>query len=414
MTLLYNLSIAFYSILIQLLSPFNLKARQISAGRKRVFTELEKQISHEKPITWIHCASLGEFEQGRPIIEALKKQQPESRILLTFFSPSGYEIRKNYELADYICYLPADTKKNARKLISLVRPEKVFFIKYEYWHHYINELRKNNIPLFLVSAIFRENQLFFKQNPIGQWYRNMLSGFSHFFVQDDNSVALLSKIGIRNATKVGDTRFDRVAAIARTGKNLPMIEQFKGNHQVVVVGSSWKPDEEILLSYINEHPEIKFIIAPHETKRTNIDRLISLLKTKAICFTELKTNEDMNRQVLIVDTIGMLSSIYKYADIAYIGGGFGVGIHNTLEAAIYGLPILFGPNYRKFNEARQMVGLGIAFPVGNSDETNKILNELFSDKRKRESIHQKCIEFTRQNIGATERILEQVFNTLEK
>ena len=410
MNALYNLSIFFYSILIRLTATFNIKAKQISKGRKQTFTGLQAKIKHDRPIVWVHCASLGEFEQGRPIIEAIHKQYPQYRILLTFFSPSGYEIRKNYDLADYICYLPADTKKNAERLIELVRPEVVFFVKYEFWFHYINELKKRNIPLYLVSAIFRENQLFFKNSLWGKWYRKMLFGFEQFFVQDDQSVRLLHGVGIKNVTKAGDTRFDRVAEIARNGKNIPLVEKLKGNSLLVVAGSTWKPDEELLIQYIHSHPETKFIIAPHETKKANVERLISLLKTPVICYTEATEESVMNKQVLIVDTIGILSSIYKYADLAYIGGGFGVGIHNTLEAAIFGMPIVFGPNYLKFNEATSMVKLGIAFPVNDSPSLNQIFDQLLSDDQKRNWIANECTGFTNHNLGATQIILNKVFN----
>ena len=414
MKALYKLSIFLYSILIKLAAPFHAKAAQISKGRSQVFEGLQKVVKHNKPIVWVHCASLGEFEQGRPIIEAIKKQHPGYRIFLTFFSPSGYEIRKNYELADYIFYLPADTKRNAQKLIDLVRPEIVFFVKYEFWFHYITELKKRKIPLFLVSAIFRENQLFFKNTPWSKWYRSMLFGFEHFFVQDKRSVELLNSIGLKNTTRAGDTRFDRVAEIAKNGKNIPLIEKFKGNCQLVVAGSTWKPDEEILVQYILSHPETKFVIAPHETKSGNIERLINLLKTQAICYTTASEETVMNKQVLIVDTIGLLSSMYRYADLAYIGGGFGVGIHNTLEAAIFGMPILFGPNYLKFNEAVTMVKLGIAFPVQDYSGTENILNTLLSDTEKRSLIESECTNFTKQNIGATQIILNKVFNNSEK
>jgi 3-deoxy-D-manno-octulosonic-acid transferase len=410
MNALYNLSIFFYSILIRLTAPFNIKARQISTGRKQTFADLQAKIKHDRPIVWVHCASLGEFEQGRPIIEAIRKQHSNYRILLTFFSPSGYEIRKNYDLADYICYLPADTKKNAQKLIELVRPEIVFFVKYEFWFHYIHELKKRNIPLYLVSAIFRENQLFFKNTPWGKWYRKMLFSFEQFFVQDDQSVRLLHGVGIKNVTKAGDTRFDRVAEIARNGKNIPLVEKFKGNSLVVVAGSTWKPDEELLIQYILSHPDTKFIIAPHETKKANVERLISLLKTPVICYTEATEESVMNKQVMIVDTIGILSSIYKYADLTYIGGGFGVGIHNTLEAAIFGMPIVFGPNYLKFNEATSMVKLGVAFPVSDSVLLNSIFDQLLSDNEKRNWIASECIGFTNHNLGATQIILNKVFN----
>lgn len=412
MNALYNISIFFYSILIRLTAPFNIKASQISKGRRQTFADLQAKIKHDRPIAWVHCASLGEFEQGRPIIESIRKQHPKYQIFLTFFSPSGYEIRKNYDLADYICYLPADTKKNAEKLIELVRPEVVFFVKYEFWFHYITELKKRNIPLYLVSAIFRENQLFFKNSLWGKWYRKLLFGFEQFFVQDDQSVKLLHGVGIKHVTKAGDTRFDRVAEIARNGKSISLVEKLKGNSLLVVAGSTWKPDEELLIQYIHSHPETKFIIAPHETKKANIERLISLLKTPVICYTEATEESVMNKQVLIVDTIGILSSIYKYADLAYIGGGFGVGIHNTLEAAIFGMPIVFGPNYLKFNEATSMVKLGIAFPVNDSPSLNSILDELLSDNEKRNWIASECASFTNHNLGATQIILNKVFNRL--
>jgi 3-deoxy-D-manno-octulosonic-acid transferase len=410
MNALYDLSIFFYSILIRLTAPFNIKARQISKGRKQTFADLQAKIKHDRPIVWVHCASLGEFEQGRPIIEAIRQQHSDYRILLTFFSPSGYEIRKNYDLPDYICYLPADTKKNAQMLIELVRPEIVFFVKYEFWFHYIHELKKKNIPLYLVSAIFRENQLFFKNTPWGKWYRKMLFGFEQFFVQDDQSVILLHRVGIKNVTKAGDTRFDRVAEIARNGKTIPLVEKLKGNRLLVVAGSTWKPDEELLIQYIHSHPETKFIIAPHETKKANIERLISLLKNPVICYTEATEESVMNKQVMIVDTIGILSSIYKYADLSYIGGGFGVGIHNTLEASIFGMPIVFGPNYQKFNEAKTMVSLGIAFSINNFPSLNLIFDQLLSDSEKRNFITEECSNFINQNLGASQIILNKVFN----
>jgi 3-deoxy-D-manno-octulosonic-acid transferase len=410
MKFFYNITIFLYSVLIRLAAPFNIKARQISEGRNHVFAGIIDKIKYDKPIIWVHCASLGEFEQGRPLIEAIRKLHPQYRIFLTFFSPSGYEIRKNYELADYIFYLPSDTKGNAGKLIDLVKPEKVFFVKYEFWFHYINELKKGQIPLYLVSAIFRPDQQFFKNTPWGKWYRQMLFGFSHFFVQDEKSVELLGSIGLTNVTRAGDTRFDRVAEIARNGKVIPLVEKFKGNSLLVVAGSTWKPDEELLVQFIHNNPGIKFIIAPHETKAGNTDRLINLLKTPVICYTDSTEDKVINKQVMIVDTIGILSSIYKYADLAYIGGGFGVGIHNTLEAAIFGMPIVFGPNYRKFNEAATMVKDGIAFPVADFSALESNLNLLLKDGELRNSISQKCLSFTYQNIGATQIILEKVFN----
>ncbi len=410
MNVLYNLSILLYSILIKLSAPFNLKANQINKGRQQTFPGIRAKIKHDRPIIWVHCASLGEFEQGRPVIEAIRKQHPQYQIFLTFFSPSGYEIRKTYELADYIFYLPADTKQHAKQLIELVRPQMVFFVKYEFWFHYISELKKQNIPLYLFSAIFREDQLFFKNSIWAKWYRQMLHSFEHFFVQDDQSVELLGRLGLQNVTKAGDTRFDRVAEIARNGKNIPLVEKFKENSQLVIAGSTWKPDEELLVQYIHSHPTTKFIIAPHETKRGNVERLISLLKTPVICYTEATEESVMNKQVLIVDTIGLLSSIYKYADLAYIGGGFGVGIHNTLEAAIFGMPIVFGPNYLKFNEATSMVKLGVAYPISDYPELETILTKLLINDEERRNIAAKCNSYTNQNIGASQLILHKVFN----
>ncbi len=410
MNLLYSISIRLFSLILKLAAPFNMKAKQICMGRRQTFRLLSDRIKNGDRIIWVHCASLGEFEQGRPLIEAIKKQYLTYKILLTFFSPSGYEIRKNYDLADCICYLPSDTKANAKKMIDMAKPEIVFFVKYEFWNNYLHEFKKRNIPLYLVSAIFRENQQFFKKTTGGKWYREMLFCFSHFFVQDENSVLLLKNIGINNVTRAGDTRFDRVAEIAKNGKNMPLIEKFKGNNLLVVVGSSWRPDEELIADYIINHPEIKFVIAPHETKRANVDRLINLLKTSIICYTEANEETVINKQVMVVDTIGILSSIYRYADLAYIGGGFGVGIHNTLEAAIFGMPIVFGPNFHRFNEATTMVKLGVAFPVNSKDELNTALNQMLFNKEKRENVVRECAIFTNQNLGATQMILSKVFN----
>lgn len=410
MNFLYNISIIFFSTLIKLTAPFNLKARQMSKGRSTVFSGIKATVKHDKPIIWIHCASLGEFEQGRPLIETIRQRNLNYRIFLTFFSPSGFEIRKDYDMADYVFYLPADTKNHARKLIELVQPDLVFFVKYEFWFHYIHELKNKQIPLYLISGIFREDQLFFKNSPWGKWYQKMLFCFEHFFVQDDQSVDLLHRIGLKNVTKAGDTRFDRVAEIARNGKNIPLIEKFKGDNLLVVAGSSWKADEDLLVQYIHSHSETKFVIAPHETKRANIERLINQLKTPVICYTEATDETVMNKQVLIVDTIGMLSTIYRYADLAYIGGGFGSGIHNVLEAAIFGMPVLFGPNYLKYFEAVSMVKLGVAFPVTDYASFQTIMDELLTNTEKRELISSECINYTKQNIGATGLILNKVFN----
>lgn len=412
MNLVYNISISFYSFLIFLVSPFNLKARQLKLGRKKSFALIRQNISKSDKTIWVHCASLGEFEQGRPLIESIKKLKPEYKILLTFFSPSGYEIRKNFEFADCICYLPADTPNNVRKFLELSKPELVFFIKYEYWFNYINELNSKKIPVYLVSAIFRQNQVFFSNSISGRWYKKILEKIDHFFVQDQNSIDLLKGIGINKATLAGDTRFDRVAEIAKNSKEIQLAEKFKGDSLTIVAGSTWFPDEEILADFINNNPEVKFIIAPHEIKPANIQKLINLLKTSFICYTQANENTVINKQVLIVDTIGILSALYKYADIAYIGGGFGVGIHNTLEAAIFGVPVLFGPNYQKFNEAVTMVQKEIAFPVVDAETLKVQINKILFDQQLRINIEQKSKDYTSSNIGATRLIINSVLDKI--
>ena len=282
MTFLYNTGIFFYSLLIKLATPFSEKARFFVKGRKNWEIQLQQKIEKNAKYIWVHCASLGEFEQGRPLIEAIKKQFPVYKIVLSFYSPSGYEIRKNYSQADIVCYLPADTKKNARKFIQLIKPEKTFFVKYEFWCHYINELKQNQIPLYSVSAIFRENQQFFKNSSWGKWYRNMLFNFEHFFIQNESSATLLKSIGLSNYTVSGDTRFDRVAEIAQSAKSIPLVEKFKENQQILIAGSTWKPDEELLVAFIKQNPNLKIIIAPHEVSASNINRLQQLLKTNSI------------------------------------------------------------------------------------------------------------------------------------
>ena len=410
MNLIYQLGIGFYSIAAWLSSPFYDKARQWYFGQKSALPYLEKKIEHDQPVFWLHAASLGEFEQGRPLIEKIKTSYPDHRILLTFFSPSGYEITKNYEKADYICYLPVDTKKNARKFIELVKPEKVFFIKYEFWKNYFFFLKEKGIPLYIVSAIFRKDQLFFKQNLYGKWYRKILNKVTHFFVQNQESANLLKHICVDNFTRTGDTRFDRVAEIASNRKDLPVIESFKSNHKLIVAGSSWEPDEKLLASFAKSNSTVKFVFAPHEVKESNIKRLEGLLGKQAICYSKANHKNLLTTQFLIIDSIGLLSGIYRYADIAYIGGGFGAGIHNTLEASIYNIPVLFGPNHQKFQEAVDLIQNEIAFPVYNQIELNNMLNILLNDQEKRQKISEKCHNFMNQNIGATKRILEKVFN----
>ncbi len=410
MSLIYRLSVFFYQLLVRCAAPFNPKARFWVDGRKNIFDQIEARVEHDRPLIWVHCASLGEFEQGRPLIEAIRKEHPAYRILLTFFSPSGYEIRKNYEGADYIFYLPVDTPANARRFVDLVKPEKVFFVKYEYWYFYFRALHRRNIPLYIVSAIFRKDQWFFKKGPVGKWYRNLLHMTSHLFVQQPESLKLLNTYGITHASSVGDTRFDRVAAIAAAGKELPLIEAFKKESPVLVAGSSWKPDEDLLIEYINQSEGLKFIFAPHEIKPVNVQRILSSVNKPAVCLSQATTEQIARYEVLIIDSIGLLSSVYRYATVAYIGGGFGVGIHNTLEAAIYNIPVLFGPNYSRFNEAVMLKKQGVAYPILNFHDLKNSLDSLFADENLRAEIAKSCRSYTQSNLGATEKILSKVFN----
>ncbi|MBT3386197.1 MAG: 3-deoxy-D-manno-octulosonic acid transferase [Prolixibacteraceae bacterium] len=410
MALLYKIAIFFYSLLIRLASPFNEKAKLFVKGRKNWRETLQNKIEKDAKYLWFHCASLGEFEQGRPVIEEIKKQFPEFKIVLTFFSPSGYEIRKNYNLADVVMYLPVDTKNNAQTFIDIVKPEKVFFIKYEFWYNYINELKKREIPLYIVSAMFRENQQFFKNSYLGNWFRKMLFQFEHFFVQNETSAQLLKNIGLSNVTISGDTRFDRVAAIAKNSKEIPIVEKFKGNSTLIVAGSTWKADEELLVEFINQNKNIKFIIAPHEVSSANINRLQHLLIKRANLFSQINETIIDNCQVLIIDSVGLLSSLYRYGNIAYIGGGFGVGIHNILEAATFGLPVIFGPNYKNFREAVDLKSLGGAFPIKNLGELEFALNDLVNLKTQLEKASLINKNYIAKNVGSTLVIIRKIFD----
>jgi 3-deoxy-D-manno-octulosonic-acid transferase len=411
MSTFYNLGILFYGLFIRVAALFNEKAKLFVAGRKNWKKKLGSAVDKNASYIWFHCASLGEFEQGRPVLEEIKKQYPQYKIALTFFSPSGYEIRKNYEGADIVAYLPMDTKKNAQEFIRLVRPEKVFFVKYEFWYNYITELKKQQIPLYIISAIFRENQQFFKSTPWGKWYRKMLHSFEHIFIQNETSAQLLEQVGIKDYTISGDTRFDRVAEIARGAKKFEIVEKFRGNNVTLIAGSTWKPDEELLAAFINNSSDVKVIIAPHEVAPANINRIQELFKKPAICFSKADISDIDNYDVLIIDSIGILSSLYQYGDIAYIGGGFGVGIHNILEAATFKLPVLFGPNYLKFKEAVDLVNEKGAFPIQNFTGLKATLNKLINDKTSLQNASGICKKYIEKNVGSTKLILKKVFNT---
>lgn len=406
MVFLYSLGLRFYYLLILLASLFNNKARLWIKGRKGIFDKIQKQVKSENNLFWFHTSSLGEFEQGRPLIEALKNKNNSIKILLTFFSPSGYENRKNYKTADYIFYMPPDTKKNARQFINLIQPSKAFFIKYEFWYHYLNQLKKNNIPVYLISANFRQKQIFFKW--YGGWFRKMLYKFAHIFVQNKKSEQLLKNIGLDNITISGDTRFDRVAEIAKQAKRIEIAEKFKQDNSIIIGGSTWDKDEEIIIEFINtSQRKTKYIIAPHEIHESNIQRIIKSINKPVIRYSSASINNVNDFQVLIIDNIGMLSSLYRYADIAYIGGGFGVGIHNILEAATFGLPVVFGPNYKKFQEAVDLVESGGAFSV-DSYENLQIRFENLLENIETNKAGKISKEYVLNNQGATSKILNEI------
>ena len=405
MKILYSISIYIYGAFVSLASLFNEKARMLLKGEHNAFKLLKEKVDPNAGYVWFHAASLGEFEQGRPVIEQLKREQPGIKILLTFFSPSGYEVRKNYTGADIVSYLPLDTPGNAWYFVNLVKPSQAIFIKYEFWPNYLLALKAANVPIFSISAIFRPEQIFFKI--YGKWYLNLLRTFNHIFVQDNVSLQLLEDHQIRNVSVCGDTRFDRVYDLYSQAKALPVIEEFAKNaSEVIVAGSTWPKDEELLVRYLKLHPHVKFIIVPHEVHSSHILELSKLLDGKFVRYSDATTENVKTINCLVVDVIGVLSSIYRYAQVAYIGGGFGVGIHNTLEAAVYGIPVVFGPNYLKFREARELIAVGGAFSISNYVLLEAQLDRLLKDKQ----AGKMAGEYVMQNTGATEKICKVLIN----
>ena len=409
---MYSLAIHLYAFVVALLAPFHKKARLLRLGQWRTNSILREKIDRNAKYIWIHASSLGEFEQGRPLMERIRAERPEYKILLTFFSPSGYEVRKNYDGADVICYLPFDTPFRVKKFLRLANPAMAVFIKYEFWGNYLRELHKRHIPVYIISAIFRREQLFFQW--FGAPYRKMLTYFTHLFVQDERSRELLAEYGVTNVTVAGDTRFDRVLEVRRQARELPLIERFlergDGKRPVVLVaGSSWPQDEALFIPYFHARPEMKLIIAPHEIVPARIERLIERSARKAVRYTQLGGPADLEgADVLIVDTIGILSSVYRYGTYAYIGGGFGVGIHNILEAATFGLPLAFGPNYRKFQEACDLVALDGAVSVETHEALRDWLKALENDAALRERTAHVCADYVATHRGATEIILGKI------
>ena len=404
--MIYNLIIALYTSAVRLAALFNKKVALMVKGEKESFGILEKQIVRGEKYLWFHAASLGEFEQGRPLIEEIRKTYPQYKILQTFFSPSGYEVRKNYKGADIVCYLPLDTPSNVKRFLDLAQPYMAFFIKYEFWQNYLNELQRRNIPVYSVSSIFRKEQIFFRW--YGKSYRKVLNTFTHLFVQDEASVQLLRTIGITNTTVVGDTRFDRVLEICHQAKELPLVEKFKGNHTAFVAGSSWGPDEDIFIPYLNAHPEVKLIIAPHVIDESHLKEIISKLNRTVVRYTQATEEKVKEADCLLIDCFGLLSSIYRYGQIAYIGGGFGAGIHNTLEAAVYGMPVLFGPRYHKFKEAKDLIAVGGGFSITDDSSFRTKMDELLTDPTALETSGQAAGDFVKNSVGATDQILRQI------
>lgn len=405
---LYNLGIVIYTILIRLVSPFYPKARQWSEGRRGMIERMSVDMADAENVVWIHVSSLGDFEQGRPLVDYVKQNYPDYKILLTFFSPAGYEVRKNYPNADYVYYIPADTRREVCRFLDVVRPKVVIFVKYEFWLNMLVELRKRNIRTFIVSSIFRKNSIFF--NPLGGIWRKALRSFRTIFVQDEASKALLAEIGVTNVVVAGDTRFDRVIAIAESAERVDAVEQFRGDSRLFVAGSTWGRDEDILLPLINENPDIKFVIAPHEMDEARIERLLREVKGGAVRYTQLSHSDFAEKQVLVLDTIGLLSRVYGSADWAYVGGGFGAGIHNTLEAVVYGLPVAFGPKYRKFKEACDLISLGVGKSVTDSAELKMWFNSLRDDSNQLARIAEVAKDYTLKQRGVTERLVKMILD----
>lgn len=413
MFLIYNVFVHLYHRLIWLSSFFSPKAKSWIDGRKGVFERLKATIAHDKPIAWFHCASLGEFEQGRTVIEAFRQSFPQKRILLTFFSPSGFEIRKNYTGADYVFYLPIDTAGNARKFVSIVNPEVAVFVKYEYWFNYIRHLKRRAIPVIYISAIFRPGQRFFAW--YGRWQLRMLRMIDHFFVQNELSATLLQNAKIDRVTISGDTRFDRVSGILLENRKFPLIKTFAGNKPLLLAGSTWPADEEIISGFIaREIPDIKFIFAPHEVHQDRINGLVKKLPGKVVKLSEASEHTVDEMQILVIDSIGILSHLYQYATIAYIGGGFGVGIHNILEAATFGKPVIFGPNYGKFQEATELIAQGGAFSINTAAEFSTMASRLLSDPELLANSGEASARYVQQRKGATAMIMDYMKQMLKK
>ncbi len=418
--MIYNIVIYFVLWGIAIASLFNEKVRKMWRGEREAFKILKQKVDPNAKYIWFHAASLGEFEQGRPLMERIRKEYPQYKILLTFYSPSGYEVRKNYEGADIICYMPVDTRLNAIRFLRLVRPVMAFFIKYEFWSNFLHILKHRNIPTYSVSSIFREDQVFFKW--YGRNYAGVLKCFTRFFVQNEESKRLLEGIGIKDVDVVGDTRFDRVLQIKEAAKQLPICEAFRTgvassqsadvphhDFKVFVAGSSWPPDENIFIPFFNEHKDWRLLIAPHVIAEEHLKLILSLIKGKKVVrYTQTTPEEAADADVLIIDCFGLLSSMYNYGDVAYIGGGFGVGIHNTLEAAVWNMPVIFGPNNKKFQEAQGLLKSGGGFEINTYEDFSGLMSSLMNDETFLKQAGDKAGAFVAHLAGATDKVLASV------
>lgn len=402
---MYNIVIYIYLIGVAIASCFNKKVKKMWAGERQAIKVLREKVDPNARYIWFHAASLGEFEQGRPLMEYLRKTHPEYKILLTFFSPSGYEVRKNYEGADIICYLPLDTIRNARRFLRAIKPVMAFFIKYEFWYNYLHILQHRGVPTYSVSSIFRPDQIFFQW--YGKGYGRVLKCFTHFFVQNIESKNLLAKLDIHDVEVVGDTRFDRVLQIKEASKQLPIVEKFTENtSKVFIAGSSWLPDEEIFLKYFNLHKDWKLIVAPHVIGEDHLAQIFELLKGRRVVrYTEATEENVKDAEVLIIDCFGLLSSIYHYGTISYVGGGFGVGIHNVLEAAVWDIPVIFGPNNKRFQEAQGLIMTGGGFEINDYQSFRDLMMRFETDEMFLQTSKKHAGEFVKGRAGATEKIM---------
>lgn len=404
--MMYNIAISVYQFAVKVAALFSSKPAKMVKGHREVFDLLRSRIDRNARYIWVHAASLGEFEQGRPLIERIRRDYPQYKILQTFFSPSGYEVRKNYEGADVVCYLPFDTPRNVEKFIELARPCMAFFIKYEFWQNYLNALSKKGIPVYSVSSIFRPGQIFFRW--YGKDYRKVLKTFTHLFVQDEASKQLLSGVGVNQVTVVGDTRFDRVLDIFAAAKELPLVERFKGGALTFVAGSSWGPDEDIFIRYFNAHPEVKLVIAPHVVDEAHLQEIATKLQRPCVRYTQATEADVAGAGCMLIDCYGLLSSIYRYGEISYVGGGFGVGIHNVLEAAVYGIPVIFGPNNRKFREARHLLKQQGGFEINGYEDFERLMDRFLTDEAYLKASGKAAGDYVKHNAGALEKIMEGV------